>query len=132
MDIYSIPFLDRPSGVTFIGVMMIASGVLRNIYTPETWNAVIGALYLVVAIGLLSLDQWARAVTIAVAILEVGLIGRGLVIVRGNLPLIALLVVFLKFLFYASVLGYLLMPRIGRAFIRRMADVSVANSEAKS
>ncbi len=111
-----------PSGVYLIATIIVANGVWRLIYTPETWGAVGGALYIVIAIGLLNLDQWARVVTIALSVLDVGVFGVALTRLR-HLRSLGSLIVLLEFLLYAAILGYLLMPRIGLAFTRRVPDV---------
>ena len=120
-----------PSGVYVIATIIVANGVWRLIYTPETWGAVYAALYIVIAIGLLNLDQWARIVIIALSMLDVGLYGIALTRLR-HLRSLGSLFIFLAFLLYASILGYLLMPRVGRAFTRPVPDVSPPNPEAKS
>jgi hypothetical protein len=112
-----------PSGVYVIATIIIANGVWLLIYTPATWGAVIGALYIVLAVGLLNLDKWARVVTIALSMLDVGLFGVALTRLR-HLRSLGSLIVLLVFLLYASILGYLLMPRVGRAFTRPVPDIS--------
>jgi hypothetical protein len=112
-----------PSGVYVIATIIIANGVWLLIYTPATWGVVIGALYIVLAVGLLNLDKWARVVTIALSMLDVGLFGVALTRLQ-HLRSLGSLIVLLAFLLYASILGYLLMPRVGRAFTRSVPDVS--------
>jgi hypothetical protein len=120
-----------PSGVYVIATILIGNGVMRFLYTPWTWAAVGGTLYVVIAVGLMNLDQWARVVTIVMSILDVGVFGLALTHLR-HLYSFGSLFIFFAFLLYASILGYLLMPRIGRAFTRPVPYVPPANSEAKS
>ncbi len=112
-----------PSGVYVIATILIGNGVVRFIYTPWTWTAVGGTLYVAIAVGLMNLDQWARVVTIVLSILDVSVFGLALTHLR-HLYSFGSLFIFLAFLLYASILGYLLMPRVGRAFTRSVPDVS--------
>lgn len=120
-----------PSGVYVIATIIVANGVWRLIYTPETRSAVYGALYIAIAVGLHCLEQWARIVIIALSMLDVGLYGVALTRLR-HLRSLGSLIILLTFLLYASILGYLLMHRVGRAFTRPVPDVSPANPEVKS
>jgi hypothetical protein len=120
-----------PYGLNIIATLVIANGVLLLIYPRHTWSSVGGGLLIAIAVGLLQLKQWARITIIAFSMLDVGVYGVALTHVR-HLRSLGSLIIFLVLLLYASILGYLLMPRVGRAFTRRMPDASVANSEAKS
>jgi hypothetical protein len=79
----------------------------------------------------MSLKQWARVAIIAFSMLDVGLYGMALTRLQ-HLRSQGSLIIFLMFLLYASILGYLLIPRIGRFFTRQVPYVSPANTEAKS
>jgi hypothetical protein len=120
-----------PYGINVIGTIVISNGVLLLIYPKHKWDSVGGGLLIAIAIGLLSYKQWARVAIIAFSMLDVGLYGVALTRLR-HLRSLGSLIIFLVFLLYASILGYLLMPRVGRVFTRPVPDVSPANSEAKS
>jgi hypothetical protein len=120
-----------PYGLNVIGTIVISNGVLLLIYPKHTWDSVGGALLIAIAIGLLNLKQWARITIIAFSMLDIGVYGVALTRLR-HLGAQGSLIIFLMFLLYASILVYLLMPRIGRAFTRPVRYVSQAKSEAKS
>jgi len=111
-----------PSGVYLIALLIIANGVWRFLYTPETLSAVYGALYIGIAVGLLCLDQWARIVVIALSVMDVGVFGVALTRLR-HLRSLGSLIILLEFLLYAAMLGYLLMPRVRGVFTRNVPKV---------
>jgi hypothetical protein len=117
-----------PYGVNIIGTIVISKGVLLLIYPKHTWDSVGGGLLIAIAIGLLSYKQWARVAIIAFSMLDVGLYGMALTRLR-HLRSLGSLIVFLLFLLYASILGYLLMPRIGRLFARPVPDLAPLAAE---
>ena len=120
-----------PYGLNVIGTIVISKGVLLLIYPKHTWDSVGATLLIAIAIGLMSLKQWARVVIIALSVMDVAVYGVALTRLR-HLRSLGSLIIFFAFLLYASILGYLLMPRVGRFFTRPVQNVSPANSEAKS
>ena len=95
-----------PGGVRFRGI-----GTIRG-----PWILAFCGFYIGVGIGLLRLRPWARVTTIAVAILDVGLLGVALVNGLLQLRLAFLLAYLLRLPLYALVVWYLLKPEIRLAF----------------
>jgi hypothetical protein len=98
-----------PGGVLFRGI-----GTIRG-----PWILAFCGFYIGVGIGLLKLYQWARVTTIAVTILDVGLLGIALLNGAVRLRLAFLFAYLLRLPIYAVIVWYLLKPEIRLAFGRR-------------
>jgi hypothetical protein len=109
--------------------MMAYGSVSRLVFVRGAWEWVWCSFYVAVIIGLLQLYQWARVATVAVAIVNIFLIGAPLVKDQrwawaGLAPILPQLV------FYAFILAYLLSPKTGRAFT--VADAYRAHNPGES
>lgn len=103
---YGPPQKERPAGVIIIAVLLFIGGGLNllsgmlnltSAVAPELWeiapalmalyaiNAIVGILYIVIAIGLIQLKPWARTLTIILAIvgiiLQIAVVGVAMAIV---------------------------------------------------
>lgn len=95
-----------PGGVRFRGI-----GTIRG-----PWILALCGFYVAVGIGLLKLRPWARVTTIAVSILDVGLLGVALLNGLLQVRLAFLLAYLTRLPLYALVVWYLLKPEIRLAF----------------
>ena len=103
---------------------MFCVGVLRLSAVREPWGSVLCGFYIVVAIGLLKLYQWARVVTIAVAFLNFGLFGLlGMALIRQS-RLIPFFTAFLGSLFCGCIVAYLSTSAVRLVFVRPVREAS--------
>jgi hypothetical protein len=95
---------------------MAYGAVSRLLFVRGPWDWVWCGFYVSVSIGLMQLYQSARVATIAVAILNICLIGVALVKGLRHWGPVVLLPVLPRLLLYAFIVLYLLLPKIGVAF----------------
>jgi len=100
------------------GVMRLFSGVLQIYWPPvrSPWGLGISCIYIVLAIGLLKMHDWARLATIMIEALSIGSVGVDLVRGFRQLHLVFFLAVFFVCLFRALIAGYLMSPNIRLAY----------------
>jgi hypothetical protein len=108
------------------GVMRLFSGVLQIYWPPvrSPWGLGISCIYIVLGIGLLKMQDWARLATIMIEILSIGYVVVDLVRGFRHWHLVFFWAAFLVCLFRALIAGYLMSPNIRLAYTQPVQDES--------